>query len=235
MSPAKPSCESCPVRIHGVFSELAKDEVKELARARTANTYRKHSIIFYEGNPSLGLFCVCSGKIKIFKHGVNGRLQIARLSKPGDLLGYRALLADEPYSATGAVLEEAVICFLDKRFVMQMIRQNPGVCYKILQRVCQDLRVAERHALDVIHKPVVQRVAGLLLELQRDFGEPTPKGTRLGIELTREEMAEMIGTTAESLIRTLSDFKQKGWVGMEARHVFVKDSNELQKLLPQEA
>ena len=104
--PPKPNCEMCPVRTKGVFCDLTKDELREIMKERTANTYRKHSIIFYEGNPSMGLFGIWSGKVKIFNHGVDGHLQISRLGKPGDLLGYRAMLAGEPYSATAEVIEE---------------------------------------------------------------------------------------------------------------------------------
>jgi CRP/FNR family transcriptional regulator, polysaccharide utilization system transcription regulator len=230
----KPECETCPVRTHGVFCDLTKEELREVVRGRTPNTYRKHSIIFYEGNPSMGLFGVWSGKVKVSNHGVNGHLQIARLAKPGDILGYRALLADEPYAATAEVLEDAVICFLDKNVFFQILKRNPNLMLRIMKKVCQELRVAERHALDLVQKPVVQRVASLLLDLERDFGEPTPAGIRLDIELTREEMAQMVGTTAESLIRTLSEFKAKGCVDMAGHQVLVRNHAELAKMVPQE-
>jgi CRP/FNR family transcriptional regulator len=92
--------------------------------------------------------------------------------------------------------------------------------------------MAERRALDLIQKPVGQRVAGLLLDLQRDFGKPMPGGVRLNIDLTREEMAQMVGTTAESLIRTLSGFKSRGLVDLEDHHVYVKAQAELAKMIP---
>jgi len=230
----RPDCETCPVRVHGVFCDLTKDELREVVRGRTPNAYRKHSIIFYEGNPAMGIFGVWSGKVKVFHHGVNGHLQISRLAKPGDILGYRALLAGEPYAATAEVIEDAVICFLDKAVFLQILRRNANLMLRMMTKVCQELRVAERRSLDLVQKPVVQRVASLLLDLERDFGEPTPSGVRLKIELTREEMAQMVGTTAESLIRTLSDFKQKGCVEMEGHHVFVRDRAELVKMVPQD-
>ncbi|MEK7475074.1 MAG: Crp/Fnr family transcriptional regulator [Candidatus Coatesbacteria bacterium] len=235
MSPAKPNCDSCPVKLHGAFAAVTREDMREMARGRTVNTYKKRSTIFYEGNPSMGLFCVFSGKVKIFKHGADGHLQISRLAKPGDLLGYRALLAGEPYAATAEVIEDATICFLDRALAFKILRQNADLTLGILKRVCQDLRVAERRALDLIQKPVVQRVAGLLLELQRDFGRPTPAGVRLDIDLTREEMAQMAGTTAESLIRTLSDFKQKGLVDLRDHCVFIKSQAGIERLIPLES
>jgi CRP/FNR family transcriptional regulator len=220
--------------MYGAFTAVTRDDMREMARGRTVNTYRKHSTIFYEGNPSMGLFCVCSGKVKIFKHGADGHLQISRLAKPGDLLGYRALLAGESYAATAEVIEDATICFIDRVLAFKILRQNPDLTLNILKRVCQDLRVAERHALDLIQKPVDQRVASLLLDLQRDFGKPVPGGVRLHIDLTREEMAEMVGTTAESLIRTLSAFKQKGFVELNGHSIFVKAPAGLAGMIPLE-
>lgn len=234
MMATKPLCEVCPVRLQGVFSDLSKDEQKFLTKAKTCNGYRKRSVIFYEGNPSMGLFCVNSGKVKIYKHGVNGEVQIVRLSKAGDLLGYRALLSNEPYSATAEVLEDATICFMDRTTVLQLLQRNAPLSLRILRKVCQDLRAAEERTLDLIQKPVPQRVAALLLALQADFGENAKQGVRLNIALTREEMAEMVGTTAETLIRTLSEFKTRGLIDLEPHTVFVKNPHELSRLLPAE-
>ncbi|MEK7475073.1 MAG: Crp/Fnr family transcriptional regulator [Candidatus Coatesbacteria bacterium] len=230
----KTNCEICPVRTRGAFCDLTKDELGELMRARVANTYRKHSVIFYEGNPPMGLFGIWSGKVKLYNHAANGRTQIARLAKPGDLLGYRALFGEEPYAATAEVIEDATICFLDRTLAYSILRRNTGVALRIMEYVCRDLRVAERRMHDLVRMPVVERTAALLLELERDFGEPAPRGTRLAIDLTREEMAEMIGTTAESLIRTLSEFRQKDWIELDGHRVLVKESSALAKLIPQD-
>lgn len=229
---AKTNCEICPSRLQGVFCDLSREDVRELARARTSNTYRKKSIIFYEGNPAMGIFCLNSGKVKIYKHGIDGQIQIVRLARGGDLLGYRALLSGEPYSATAEVIEEASICFLDKTMVMQMIRKNPSLSLRLLRKVSRELREAEERVLDLIQKPVPQRVAALLLSLQERFGETSAEGIRLNIQLTREEMAEMIGTTAESLIRTLSEFRHKGLVEVDAHSVCIKNPRQLALLVP---
>ncbi len=230
MVPVKPACEACPARTCGVFSDLSREDVRVLARARSANTYRRRSVIFYEGNPSLGMFCVHAGRVKIYNHGPDGHQQIVRLARDGDLLGYRALLAGEPYAATAEVLEEAVICFIDKAPALDLVRRNPGVALRLLAVVSRDLRVAEQRVLDLIQKPVAGRVAGLLLELQRGFGERGPAGVRLDIDLTREELAEMIGTTAESLIRTLSDLRSRGLVALDGHHITLRDPAALARL-----
>jgi CRP/FNR family transcriptional regulator len=214
-----------------MFCDLAEKDLAELTKARTPNVYRKRSVIFYEGNPCLGVFCVFSGKVKISNRGADGHKQIVRLAKDGDLLGYRALLAGEAYAATAEVIEKATICFLDKQVFLQMIRRKPDVAGRIMKRICQDLRRAEQHALDLIQKPVAQRVGVLLLDLQERFGEKTERGVRINLELTRGEMAEMIGTTPESLIRILSDFKRRRLVDTDGPHVFVRNAAEIARLI----
>ncbi len=232
MCPAKISCEACPVRARSVFSDLSREDLRELTKARTVNTYRKKNIIFYEGNPALGIHCILSGKAKIYKHGMDGYIQIVRLARPGDLLGYRAFFSNEPYAATAEVLEEAEICFMDRATVMRLLSRNVVLCLKILQKVCQDLRSAQERTVDLVQKPVPQRVAELLLSLKNNFGETGADGTRISVNLTREEMAEMAGTRAETLIRILGGFKRRGILDTNGRTVLIRDIQKLEELLP---
>lgn len=234
MTTAKPACEICPTRESGIFCDITKDDLREFSRARSFNTYKRKSIIFYEGNPPLGLFCVQKGKVKISKHGSDGQVQIVRLAGPGDILGYRALFAGEPYAATAEVLEDASLCFVDKVSVYALLKKNAALALSILERVCQDLRVSEDAVLDLVQRPVSERVANMLLNLQETYGTRSPDGIHLDITLTREEMAEMVGTTAETLIRTLSDFKTRGLVALEPPHaIIIKKPAELARMAPE--
>jgi|SRR6185503_4786552 len=234
MTTPKPACEICPTRESGVFCDVTKDEMREFSRNRSFNTYRRKSIIFYEGNPPLGLFCIQKGKVKISKHGMDGQVQIVRLAGPGDILGYRALFSGEPYAATAEVLEDASLCFVDKTATYALLRKNAALALSILERVCRDLRVSEDAVLDLVQRPVAERVANMLLSLQETYGASGPEGVRLNIALTREEMAEMVGTTAETLIRTLSDFKARGLVALEPPHaIIIKKAAELARMAPE--
>lgn len=222
----------CPARTTGAFCSLPKPEIRVLARGKTMNTYRRRNTIFYEGNPSLGVYCVRSGKVKIYKQGADGKVQIVRLAKSGDLLGYRAFFAEEPYCESAEVLETSCICFIDRATITQLLARNVQLAQWILKKICIELRQARERNLALAQKSVPQRVAELLIALHDSFGENTPQGTKVNISLTREEMAELAGTRTETLIRTLSGFKKRGLVEIAPPHIYVKSVPGLKKLFP---
>ena len=227
-------CENCkcPVRSEGAFCGLPKSEVRILNRGKTVNTYRRRNTIFYEGNPALGIYCIRSGKVKIYKQGADGKVQIVRLARPGELLGYRAFFASEPYSETAEVLVTSCICFIDRATIAQLLTRNAPLCQWILKKVCVELRETRERNLALAQKSVPQRVAELLLSLNDSFGENSAQGARININLTREEMAELAGTRTETLIRALSAFKKRGLVEIAPPYIYIRNTGGLRKLLP---
>jgi len=175
---------------------------------------------------------VFSGKLKLYKTGVNGRLQIVRLASAGDLLGYRSLISDEPYSATAEVIDEAMVCFIDKTTFFDVLRRNPQLALEMMKKLCRELREAEDHVMDVAQKSTRERMAALLLTLKEAYGSPIlGGGFSLGIELSREEMAEMIGTTQETVIRLLSELRSQGVVEIVGRSITILKEKNLQSLI----
>ena len=212
-------CQTCASRGKGVFCDLSEDHLKEINAAKTTNTYKPHQIIFYEGNQPYGMYCVSSGKIKIYKMDNEGHQQIVRLAGPGDIIGYRCPLADEPYSATAETLEEATICFVDKCTFFHLLETHPTTASHVMSALAKELGKAEKQTMDMVHKNIRERLAELLLIFQKKYGEKSGKGTKLNISLSREELAEMIGTTQESAIRLISEFKQDGLITVEGRDI----------------
>jgi CRP-like cAMP-binding protein len=214
----------------GLFCQLSEQDQETCNKHKTTNLYKAGQILFYEGNRAFGIYCVFSGKIKLYKTGFNGRLQIVRLAGTGDLLGYRSLLADEPYAATAEAMEDAMVCFVDRGTFFEMMRQNGKLAMEMMKKLCRELRSAEDHVLDVAQKSTRERLASLLLTLKETYGKPCSDGTEIGISLSREEMAEMIGTTQETVIRLLSDFKEKGVLMIDGRHIIIPDTKPLLRL-----
>ncbi|MBI4374534.1 MAG: Crp/Fnr family transcriptional regulator, partial [Deltaproteobacteria bacterium] len=204
----RPQCETCSPRLMGVFCSLENNSLGEFSRHKTTNEYKKGQIIFYEGNQSYGLYCIYSGKAKLYKTGVDGKQQIVRISGPGDLLGYRAFFSDEPYHATGEVLEDAAICCIDKNAFLSVLGKNTNLALNLIKKMAKDLRVAEDLATSIAQKSVRERMAELILMLKKSYGKQTKKGFLIDIHLSREELAEMIGVTQETAIRLLSEFKK---------------------------
>ncbi|QQR81354.1 MAG: Crp/Fnr family transcriptional regulator [Deltaproteobacteria bacterium] len=169
---SKPAeCHNCESRPNGIFCELEQASTRELEQRKTSNVYKKGQIIFYEGNQALGLYCVSSGRVKLYKTSIDGKEQIVRIASPGDVLGYRALLADEPYHATAEALEDAEVCCLDRNAFFPLLKKEPSLAMNLIQKLAQELRVAENLAATIAQKSVRERMAELLLTLKEVYGK----------------------------------------------------------------
>ena len=220
-------CQACRSRDKNVFCDLGEEHLKEIDAAKTSNHYKPRQIVFYEGNQPYGLYCITTGKIKIYKMDAEGHQQIVRLAGPGDIIGYRCLLADEPYSATAETLEEATICFIDKKTFLHVLETHPATAFHLLSVLSQDLGKAENQMVSLTHKNIRERLAELFLVFEKKYGERRADGVRLNISLTREELAELIGTTQESIIRLLAEFKQDRLITVEGRQITLLNTKNL--------
>ena len=223
----KPHCQVCPSRMLGVFSTLEGVALQEFDCHKTNNTYKRGQIIFYEGNRPYGLYCLFSGRVKLYKTGVDGKQQIVRIAGPGDLLGYRSLFSDEAYAASAEVLEDASICCIDRNAFFPVLAKNPQLALRIIKQLSHELRRAEDLATSIAQKSVRERMAELLLMLKETYGKETKKGVMLDIHLSREELAEMIGITQETAIRLLSEFKSDGMIEVREREITILDLKAL--------
>lgn len=213
------SCETCQTRGKSIFCDLSEEHLKEINACKTGNHYQQRQIIFYEGNEPFGIYCIASGKVKIYKSDAEGHQQIVRLAGAGDIIGYRSLLTGENYSATAETLEEANVCFVDKKTFYHVLGTHPATTFHVMKLLAKDLGEAEKQVVNITHKSVRERFAELLLAFQKRYGERNHQGILLKISLTREELAELIGTTQESLIRLVSEFRQDGLIAVDGRNI----------------
>lgn len=223
LKPEPVHCKTCASRGKSVFCDLSSDHLNEIEATKTANLYKEHQVIFYEGNQPYGLYCVNSGKIKIYKMDSEGHQQIVRLAGAGDIMGYRCLLAGEPYSATAETIEEATVCFFDKKTFFHILETHPKTAFHVMTALAKDLRHAEDQMTNFVHKNVRERLAELLIAFKTKYGEKTKTGFKINIQLSREELAELIGTTQESVIRLISEFKTDGLIHVEGRNITLLD------------
>ena len=225
--PTKLDCDACSSRLLGVLCNLESEGIGECNEHKTTNYYKKGQVIFYEGNQAYGLYCVFSGRVKLYKTGVDGRQQIVRITGPGDLLGYRSLFADEPYSATAEALEDATICCIDKNAFFPLLNKNPDLSLSVIKKLSMELRHAEELATSIAQRSVRERMAELLLMLKGAYGKPGKKGITIDLQLSREELAEMIGITQETAIRLLSEFKKDGIIEVQERNITILNPKAL--------
>ncbi len=224
-----PPCEECTTRTDSMFCDLEVDELEKLSAHKTSNIYKKGQSIFYEDRQPHGVYCIYSGKVKIHKYGENGQEQILRFARPGNIIGYRALLQGDVYSASATAMETSSICYFPKDAFIDLLRSNSDFSLLTIKRLASDLKTAEHRLTSMAHKMVSSRMAEALLLLKECYGYET-QSTVLKAIPSRRELANIAGTTTETAIRIVADFKEQGLVAFDGKRIAILDLEKLQHL-----
>ncbi|HBX50243.1 MAG: Crp/Fnr family transcriptional regulator [Bacteroidetes bacterium RIFOXYA12_FULL_35_11] len=211
-----------------LFRHLSKEAFDQLGFENSCNVYKKGEILYKEGNRLTGVYCISSGVVKVFKTGSEGRDQIIKFTKAGDIIGYRSVLSDEPACTSTKVLEDAVLCFIPTETLNHIIATNVSFTKDLLLIACKELDEANSFITDIAQKSVRERLAEVLILLKNEFG--IDNTNTLKIALTREELANIIGTATESVIRLLSEFKQDHLIDLEGRKIKLLNVQELTRI-----
>lgn len=230
MKHSKLDCEKCISRGKGIFCDLETLALSKISDTKVTNTYKKGHTIFFQGNPPVGLYCVNNGKIKVTKTGPDGQETIIRIASGGDVLGHRSLFSNENYSATATVIEEATVCFIDKRFIYNAIHDEPTVALHLIQQLSKEVGQAETRNASMSQKSVRERVAELFLMLKKTYGINEGHRTKLDIKLTREEVASMVGTANETVSRIVSEFKDEKLIEQDGKTIYILNEAKLLEL-----
>lgn len=222
-------CEKCGNLGSSVFCSLNKAELNQLSNYKSFNIYRKGQVIFYEGNLPQGLYCIYSGKVKIHKLGDDGKDQIVRLAKKGNVIGYRALLSNDNYYATATALENTLVCFFPKLIYLNLLSNNADFSMKTIKMLAGNLRAAEQMITNMAQKHVRERMAEALLLLREFFGMEEDKIT-INTVLTRQDIGNIAGTTTETSIRVLSDFNRSKIIKLVGKKIRILNGNELVRI-----
>ncbi|MBP6180670.1 Crp/Fnr family transcriptional regulator [Flavobacterium sp.] len=221
-------CEQCIVREFSSLKALTKDELLQLSDCKTAYTIKKGEVIFEEGENVNGIYCVKDGICKLTKLSPNGKDHIVKLVTKGELLGQRSMISDEPANLSAIALENMEVCFIPKSEIMGYFDKNNQFSMNVMKTICGDLKEADDHMVNLAQKTVKERLAETLLYLHDTFGKNEDHS--LKVQLSRDELASMIGTATESCIRLLSDFNKLGMIELTGKKIVLKDINKLKKL-----
>jgi CRP/FNR family transcriptional regulator, polysaccharide utilization system transcription regulator len=223
-------CEHCPAGYNKYFTDLDKADLQYLNEEKSTNFYKKGQSVFEEGQKSIGIYCVREGKIKVFKNGQDGREHITRVVLPGEFLGLKALLSGNDHSVSSVAIEDSVICFISKTDFFQLMIKYPEFTRSLILILSKLLEEAEIRMLSLAYKPVRERLAETLLFLFNSFYPKTGKSPKDYLNLTRIELANIIGTAPETVIRLLSEFKEEKLISIKGRKIFLLDSPRLQAI-----
>jgi CRP-like cAMP-binding protein len=221
-------CEQCIVREFSSLKALTKNELVHLSDCKTSRTIKKGEVIFEEGENVNGIFCIKDGVCKLTKLSPNGKDHIVKLVTKGELLGQRSMISEEPVNLSAVALEDMEVCFIPKTEVMSFFDKNNQFSMNVMKTICGDLKESDDHMVNLAQKTVKERLAETLVYLHDTFGKN--EDNSLKVQLSRDELASMIGTATESCIRLLSDFKKLGLIELTGKKILLKDISKLKKL-----
>lgn len=211
-----------------VFRHLSPAELDTIPLENGPEYYKRGEIIYEEGNRINGFYCLIRGIIKIYKTGFDGKDQIIRFAKPGDIMGFRSTITGELACTTTKVIEDAMLCYVPGELVKSYVKSNGEFAMDLLELACNELGEANDYITDIAQKTVRERLAEVLIHLKWSFNLDSENF--LQISLTREELANMVGTATESVIRLLSEFKQDRLIELHGRKIKILDEAKLIKI-----
>lgn len=224
-----PECSSCQAREKNIFCRLETALVRHLSSSKTSRIYHKKQALYYEGAPTQGLFCIHSGSAKIFKTGLQGRQLILRMAQAGDVIALEDIFYNKHYTASAEMIEEGKVCFIDKAILMDIIRKDLNTALTVMKALASEIIASEEERVDLAQNSVRERMARLLSVLSESHGTPAGKNVMIQMPLSREEMAEMIGTASETAMRLLKEFRDENVLKVEGRKIVVLDRDKLRK------
>jgi CRP-like cAMP-binding protein len=221
-------CDQCIVRQFNSLKHLSKDDLVRISNCKTSKFIKKGESIFEEGDYLNGVYCIKDGVCKVSKLSENGKNQIVNLVKRGDLLGERSLISEEISNLNAIALEDMEICFIPRDEIIRDLEKNPNFTMDILKTMAASLKIADNLVVDMAQKSVKQRLAETLLKLEIKFGV-NDLGA-IDLQLSREDIASIIGTATESCIRLLSEFKKSKFIDFQGKNIIITNKNELEKI-----
>lgn len=204
------------------------EALHELSEKRDVRIYKKKDHVYKEGNVPKGIYFISKGKVKTYKTNDLGKELITSLHKEGEFFGYLSLLKDEEYNNSAMTLEEAEIYMIPKEDFFALIYKNKEVSRKFIQILSDHLVEKEQQLMELAYDSVRKRVAHALVQLSDRYKNQNDKV--FSMQVSREDLANLVGTATETLIRTLSDFKDEKYIEITSGSITILEYEKLSKM-----
>ncbi|HXZ39393.1 MAG TPA: Crp/Fnr family transcriptional regulator [Terriglobales bacterium] len=225
------NCLICKLRHSGFFCELPKGPLEDLEKIKYASAFPQGAILFLEGQPARGAYIVCSGRVKLSTTSRDGKTLILRIAQAGEVLGLHATVSGAPYELTAETLQPCQLDFIKRDDFLRFLQNHADACLNAAQHLSQNCQDAYEmiRSLGLSHS-VSEKVARLLLEWA-DGGENTKEGIRIKVSLTHEEMAQLVGTSRETVTRVLGEFRERHLAQLRGSTLLIQNKAGLEKLI----
>lgn len=222
-------CENCIIRQLNALKALSKEELKKISDSKVTKSVKKGDALFEEGEKLNGVFCVRNGVSKLSKMSDNGKDQIVKIATKGEVLGQRSVITEESTNLSAVALNDMEVCYIPKNHLTDNISNNVEFTKAILIHMANDLKFADNVIVNMAQKTVRQRIAEALRYLDKNFG--VDQDGYIAMTLTREDIANVVGTAKEACIRTLTSFKKEGWITTDGKRIKIEDDKALYRLI----
>ncbi|MCK5504689.1 MAG: Crp/Fnr family transcriptional regulator [Thermodesulfovibrionia bacterium] len=213
-----------------VFSSLKDEDAESISGLFEKKVFKNNEVIFMEGDPSDKFYIVAEGNVKILKHTMMGKDVILEIMSPGDIFGGVAVLDNKPYPASAQAMESITVARISRQNLLKIMEEYPMLKLEIVKYFSDKLRDAHEMLKNVATERVEKRIASLLFKLSEKVGIEDGGYRKIDFPLTRQEISEMVGTTVETCIRTMSKFQKKGMIRSSNGRISIK-VNSLQRFL----
>jgi CRP/FNR family cyclic AMP-dependent transcriptional regulator len=226
------SCLICPLRHDRIFCDLPLQDLEVLQAMSSLATYPRGSILFVEGQEARGVFILCNGKVKLSAGSADGKSLIMRIAESGEIIGLPGTISGKPYELTAEALEPLQANFIGRDSFLKFLREHGDSALRVAQilsdiyhATCQEVRYLG------LSSSAAEKLARFLLDWSANHGGDSG-GSRAVLTLTHEEIAEMLGTTRETVSRLFGDFKRQKLVDVRGSSLVITDKLGLQQFLP---
>lgn len=225
------NCLTCPMRNEHLFCSLSPQAGQRLNEIKSTAVYPKGAMLFIEGQQPRGVFVLCSGKVKLSTSSREGKTIITKISDSGDVLGLNAVVSNRPYEVTAEMMEPGQGNFIPRDSLMHMLKDYPEMAVRIAQQLSRNYFTAyeEIRTLGLAASPS-EKFAKLLLSWSTKSAQ-SDGSAQVKLTLTHEEVAEIIGTTRETVSRLFSEFKKKQLMQLKGATLVIRSRPALEKIV----
>ena len=204
------NCLACKMRVEGVFCDLSPESLKSFERLKFAIAYPKGAVLFVEGQSPRGVFVLCKGRVKLSLCSTDGKTLIFKIVEPGEVLGLSASVTGKPYEVTAETVDPCQVNFVKRDDFLRFLRDNSEACLRVAEQLSEKYNNAcrEIRSLALSHS-AAEKLAKLLLDWCARDGQATKAEPCVRLALTHEEIAQMIGTSRETVTRLFADLKKR--------------------------
>lgn len=225
------NCLICKLRQSGFFCDLPRPALEAIEKIKYASAFPHGAVLFVEGQAPRGIYLVCSGRVKLSTTSRDGKTLILRIAEGGEVLGLHATVSGKPYELTAETLQPCQLDFIRREDFLKFLQTYGEACLHAAQHLSQNCQDAYEmiRSLGLSHS-VSEKLARLLLEWSSD-GDATAEGIRIKVALTHEEIAQLIGTSRETVTRVLSEFREKKVAQLRGSTLLIQNRAALERLV----